>query len=129
MIRRPPRSTLFPYTTFFRSVRILQAVVGLLQPRDKVQLHGLILLELGLRLYGRHVPLELELARKRNFLGDHHAGVGWPAGSDHAWDSRQVGLDSPTRPIAHQPRYMLVRPESQFHDEPPAGTQHARRVG
>src|SRR5436309_3959741 len=24
MIRRPPRSTLFPYTTLFRSVRILQ---------------------------------------------------------------------------------------------------------
>src|SRR2546422_4751860 len=25
MIRRPPRSTLFPYTTLFRSVRLLQA--------------------------------------------------------------------------------------------------------
>src|SRR3712207_8606722 len=24
MIRRPPRSTLFPYTTLFRSVRVLQ---------------------------------------------------------------------------------------------------------
>src|SRR3712207_7682336 len=29
MIRRPPRSTLFPYTTLFRSVRCL-ALVGLL---------------------------------------------------------------------------------------------------
>src|SRR5260370_37715619 len=26
MIRRPPRSTLFPYTTLFRSVRVLDAV-------------------------------------------------------------------------------------------------------
>src|SRR3989454_7887916 len=28
MIRRPPRSTLFPYTTLFRSRRFLDAVVG-----------------------------------------------------------------------------------------------------
>src|SRR2546429_7075027 len=27
MIRRPPRSTLFPYTTLFRSVRVYTAVV------------------------------------------------------------------------------------------------------
>src|SRR5256885_7597014 len=27
MIRRPPRSTLFPYTTLFRSVEFLQAVL------------------------------------------------------------------------------------------------------
>src|SRR3989442_11541432 len=32
MIRRPPRSTLFPYTTLFRSMRFLEALkpVGLL---------------------------------------------------------------------------------------------------
>src|SRR3712207_7496745 len=28
MIRRPPRSTLFPYTTLFRSARLAQAVAG-----------------------------------------------------------------------------------------------------
>src|SRR3712207_7192118 len=28
MIRRPPRSTLFPYTTLFRSDRLLHGVVG-----------------------------------------------------------------------------------------------------
>src|SRR3712207_7654739 len=28
MIRRPPRSTLFPYTTLFRSVRCRRAVLG-----------------------------------------------------------------------------------------------------
>src|SRR5687767_15683144 len=27
MIRRPPRSTLFPYTTLFRSLRLVEAVV------------------------------------------------------------------------------------------------------
>src|SRR3712207_7656964 len=29
MIRRPPRSTLFPYTTLFRSLRVKAAAVGL----------------------------------------------------------------------------------------------------
>src|SRR2546430_11959359 len=33
MIRRPPRSTLFPYTTLFRSDLVLFAV-GLIDPRD-----------------------------------------------------------------------------------------------
>src|SRR3712207_8930335 len=28
MIRRPPRSTLFPYTTLFRSLRPVEALVG-----------------------------------------------------------------------------------------------------
>src|SRR5256885_5724100 len=31
MIRRPPRSTLFPYTTLFRSAEILQIVTQLLR--------------------------------------------------------------------------------------------------
>src|SRR5260370_3098540 len=29
MIRRPPRSTLFPYTTLFRSLDVLRAKIGL----------------------------------------------------------------------------------------------------
>src|SRR5260370_31764831 len=33
MIRRPPRSTLFPYTTLFRSLAVLQ-------PAENGQLHG-----------------------------------------------------------------------------------------
>src|SRR2546430_11605993 len=32
MIRRPPRSTLFPYTTLFRSTRHLAAIVGASPP-------------------------------------------------------------------------------------------------
>src|SRR5688572_31403682 len=35
MIRRPPRSTLFPYTTLFRSRRIIK--VGWIQARTQVQ--------------------------------------------------------------------------------------------
>src|SRR2546425_8639941 len=48
MIRRPPRSTLFPYTTLFRSrassvllsprpMRSIRLVVALLHPRDELQ--------------------------------------------------------------------------------------------
>src|SRR3712207_9241587 len=37
MIRRPPRSTLFPYTTLFRSERHTDAVAG---PGDRRELHG-----------------------------------------------------------------------------------------
>src|SRR5688572_6847289 len=37
MIRRPPRSTLFPYTTLFRSVRIRPR--GLLHPARRVPAH------------------------------------------------------------------------------------------
>src|SRR2546425_9600173 len=33
MIRRPPRSTLFPYTTLFRSIRLLAASHGTLEAR------------------------------------------------------------------------------------------------
>src|SRR2546421_1609216 len=36
MIRRPPRSTLFPYTTLFRS----ESLVGLHQPHDAERTHG-----------------------------------------------------------------------------------------
>src|SRR3712207_8134784 len=34
MIRRPPRSTLFPYTTLFRSLTVPEARDGVEQPRE-----------------------------------------------------------------------------------------------
>src|SRR3712207_9127569 len=37
MIRRPPRSTLFPYTTLFRSVGGLEGVAGVLEVLDAGQ--------------------------------------------------------------------------------------------
>src|SRR2546429_6256292 len=45
MIRRPPRSTLFPYTTLFRSLSFLTAVVlgALLLPRNPAILASLAL--------------------------------------------------------------------------------------
>src|SRR3989442_5728842 len=38
MIRRPPRSTLFPYTTLFRSVLRDQRLAVLVGPRESVEL-------------------------------------------------------------------------------------------
>src|SRR3712207_8917984 len=61
MIRRPPRSTLFPYTTLFRSVGgrvdghglrgdLDDAAVGGSGPNAGAGVHG------GTHLRGRHVP-------------------------------------------------------------------------
>src|SRR2546429_9667003 len=48
MIRRPPRSTLFPYTTLFRS-RALDRVLSRGAPGTRESLHGPHLAALGLR--------------------------------------------------------------------------------
>src|SRR3712207_8283956 len=63
MIRRPPRSTLFPYTTLFRSCRshlLARQVAGLLDPGDKltfVEIVALVNIEVAqlgvLRFLGR----------------------------------------------------------------------------
>src|SRR5256885_11572822 len=37
MIRRPPRSTLFPYTTLFRSTHLLRPPFGPPQPARRIQ--------------------------------------------------------------------------------------------
>src|SRR3989449_5706416 len=41
MIRRPPRSTLFPYTTLFRSRQVRAAVIGIVQQKGVAVLHAL----------------------------------------------------------------------------------------
>src|SRR2546430_13049370 len=45
MIRRPPRSTLFPYTTLFRSVLILGLLGGC--AADRLHRDGLVAIERG----------------------------------------------------------------------------------
>src|SRR2546425_4391853 len=52
MIRRPPRSTLFPYTTLFRSDRNL--ILLLREPADRVQKEVAVALEVQ-ELVGREV--------------------------------------------------------------------------
>src|SRR2546422_10756688 len=74
MIRRPPRSTLFPYTTLFRST-VGVAVVEVLDLLDGVHLDVLERAALGAedgahleRRVGRH--LEGEPARQLVFVGE-----------------------------------------------------------
>src|SRR2546421_8497602 len=40
MIRRPPRSTLFPYTTLFRSIRVARGRVGIFEDRERLRERG-----------------------------------------------------------------------------------------
>src|SRR5438128_9192692 len=64
MIRRPPRSTLFPYTTLFRSVG---RCVGLLGAREEP-----VLLELG-----AGVEEELQSDRKSTRLNSSHGSISY----------------------------------------------------
>src|SRR3712207_7785552 len=90
MIRRPPRSTLFPYTTLFRSVlgEVPRQAVGLVaQPRQPrpaaaallaqarldVVLHAL----LGPRLRPARHPLDLPRDRKSTRLNSSHANISY----------------------------------------------------
>src|SRR3712207_2861380 len=54
MIRRPPRSTLFPYTTLFRSDGVL---VGFMQDRQNARLMGVKPTGNGRRQSHAHIPM------------------------------------------------------------------------
>src|SRR2546426_11038525 len=93
MIRRPPRSTLFPYTTLFRSVRRRshhdrgtegRMAVKILIPtplrpyvdgRDTLELEGASVGEVLERLAGEHTALKQHLfaadGRLRSFVNVH----------------------------------------------------------
>src|SRR3712207_8396484 len=58
MIRRPPRSTLFPYTTLFRSIALQMSRLGI-EPRNRVRFAFWGAEELGLlgsKHYVDHLP-------------------------------------------------------------------------
>src|SRR3712207_8301532 len=85
MIRRPPRSTLFPYTTLFRSVGVLQARRLLLhhverqhRPRGRAAgHHG----QGGLEVQGDSEDLEVAVRlvrdRKSTRLNSSHANISY----------------------------------------------------
>src|SRR3712207_1070490 len=97
MIRRPPRSTLFPYTTLFRSVELLLLLrlarlerdddVGALalRPDERARI-GLAPVELGehlvrrvaaARAVARDLPAAAELDRKSTRLNSSHANISY----------------------------------------------------
>src|SRR3712207_8409766 len=73
MIRRPPRSTLFPYTTLFRSLRLAGAlVVARAHPGPRGGVGG--------RREAGHVGAELgedDLDRKSTRLNSSHANISY----------------------------------------------------
>src|SRR5256886_13856461 len=74
MIRRPPRSTLFPYTTLFRSTPPIFAHVPLILGADKS------------RLSKRHGATDVNMYRTEGFLPEAFrnflALLGWSPGGD-----------------------------------------------
>src|SRR3989454_8073916 len=87
MIRRPPRSTLFPYTTLFRSrstasswFRLNHPVLAVVAPVDAVDLHraGIPKNE---KVMTQQVHLQHGIFRSHRFhrkaLGAHNARLGW----------------------------------------------------
>src|SRR3712207_8770665 len=80
MIRRPPRSTLFPYTTLFRSRRVgrsaAAAVVGSVVVPAVVAVavggHGL-----ALRLWRTQYVTRLNTDRKSTRLNSSHANISY----------------------------------------------------
>src|SRR3712207_8262066 len=74
MIRRPPRSTLFPYTTLFRSMS--GTLVGVLIP--VVLLNGFVIL--GVEAFWQNVAIGVVLIaadRKSTRLNSSHANISY----------------------------------------------------
>src|SRR3712207_8048310 len=87
MIRRPPRSTLFPYTTLFRSASRFEANPRFGDLRDRVAPHvdeidvlpvvGLVVVVAAQRALGEQVLRRQELDRKSTRLNSSHANISY----------------------------------------------------
>src|SRR5258707_3384770 len=74
MIRRPPRSTLFPYTTLFRSRRLRDVIRqrrGVAEIRDRPAAHRRVVRGMG------GVEEVTELDRKSTRLNSSHANISY----------------------------------------------------
>src|SRR2546422_5148269 len=69
MIRRPPRSTLFPYTTLFRSLRDLEQVQNAKESRLASQLRS--------NIWKPYWPLAKSLDRKSTRLNSSHGYISY----------------------------------------------------
>src|SRR3712207_8335900 len=79
MIRRPPRSTLFPYTTLFRSVHVQHAEHGLHRRRpaldeDALVPHGVAVQGAG---QAAHRVGDADVDRKSTRLNSSHANISY----------------------------------------------------
>src|SRR2546422_11714032 len=108
MIRRPPRSTLFPYTTLFRSIPRIEERAGAF---ELLQLEH-ILIGAGevdrLRhavgpLHAQHIRLEVASESERRHRSRHHARLVELAGTDFEPrpDAERIVLAAPQAERGH----------------------------
>src|SRR3712207_8359000 len=83
MIRRPPRSTLFPYTTLFRSLHILPSLGGLALDELSGENIGELLRRMRIKGYAVGttnrvlIILKYVLDRKSTRLNSSHANISY----------------------------------------------------
>src|SRR3712207_8066702 len=80
MIRRPPRSTLFPYTTLFRSSAEIRARVLRARERQRARLSGDRVFsnsQMTPRLIRKHCRVDAEGDRKSTRLNSSHANISY----------------------------------------------------
>src|SRR3712207_6997849 len=79
MIRRPPRSTLFPYTTLFRSTGAIAVRGGMTEEAAlrALTLHGAQILRLDQRLGSLEKGKDADLDRKSTRLNSSHANISY----------------------------------------------------
>src|SRR2546429_5529342 len=77
MIRRPPRSTLFPYTTLFRSLKFFATVTSFAAVRPLVIAHGGQLWEQSWQGPGFRVCNAMDPDRKSTRLNSSHGYISY----------------------------------------------------
>src|SRR5256885_11875960 len=108
MIRRPPRSTLFPYTTLFRSDRFLTSPLKICGEVELRVRHHLMGAMSALERIERVCSHPQSLGQCRQWLEEHLAGVEPEAVSTNAGGARgargvegSAGIRGGTAPGAH----------------------------
>src|SRR5688572_31732082 len=101
MMRRPPRSTLFPYTTLFRSadvVRVDRTKGGReLDPRFNV--HGRSRRSVAVNLQKREGAEVVQIDRKSTRLNSSHSQISYAV---FCLKKKKRNIDSSTRPVRTQ---------------------------
>src|SRR5256885_7737576 len=77
MIRRPPRSTLFPYTTLFRSVVAVELLVGEPRRRLRVDQETVEVEEEPADCHGDGLLIDTETDRKSTRLNSSHLVISY----------------------------------------------------
>src|SRR3712207_7967221 len=77
MIRRPPRSTLFPYTTLFRSVRLRYSPVDVLRRKDFADCTPEEFAELYRLMADMRLSGAMKRDRKSTRLNSSHANISY----------------------------------------------------